>query len=346
MPLWLSLALVPVLILTNAFFVAAEYAVVATDAAGVDALRRRGRARAADAMGRLTADPAGAIGAIQVCITMTNLMLGWIGEPAMTAVLTRAFGPLVREWPGVFVPLSVGLSFVIVTLLTVVFSELLPKALTLKYVLPIAGLTAAPVLAVRRAVWPLVWLMNAMANAVTVTLGLGRVDVAEQQRVTVEELELLARRAGEQGVLTARERGVILAGLAIGRRKAKEVMVHRTKVDHLDLQWTMEENRRALEGYLHSRLPLCDGGMDKVVGVIAAEDFLTAVQDDADVSVLRLIALPAVFVPENVTLDRLLGIFHERRTRFVLLVDEYGGVEGIVTLQDVVDELVGEIRAG
>jgi CBS domain containing-hemolysin-like protein len=340
-----SLSAVPLLIATNAFFVAAEYAVVATDAAGVDALRRSGRDRAARAIERLTAEPAGAIGAIQVCITMTNLMLGWIGEPAMTAALRMLFAPAIEAFPAVLTPVSVALGFVVVTLLTVVFSELLPKALTLRYVPAIATLTAVPVLAVRRAVGPLVWLMNAMANAVTLPLGLGRVDDAPNQRVTLEELELLARRAGQQGVLGPRERSLVLASLAIGRRKAKEIMIHRTKVDRLDLRWAMAENRQAVERHLHSRLPLCDGGMDRVVGLVQTEEFLIACQEaDTDTSVLRLIARPPVFLPLNLTLDRLLNAFHEHHTRFAFLVDEHGGVTGIVTLQDLVDELLGEIR--
>lgn len=345
--LW-SLPAVPLLIAANAFFVAAEYAVVATDAPGVDALRRRGRKRTADAIERLTSEPAAAIGAIQVCITMTNLLLGWIGEPAMTALLGVFFSPMIIAYPKVFAPISVALSFIVVTLLTVVFSELLPKALTLRYVSAFATLTAVPVLAVRRAVGPLVWLMNAMANLVTRPLGLGRVDDAPTQRVTLEELELLAHRAGQQGVLGPRERSLVLASLAIGRRKAKEIMVHRKQVDHLDLRWTMAENRAAVERHLHARLPLVDGDMDHVVGLVQTEEFLTACQDvtddSTDTALLRLIARPPVFLPLNLTLDRLLNAFHEHRTTFAFLVDEHGGVTGIVTLQDLVDELLGEIR--
>lgn len=346
--LW-SLPAVPVLIAANAFFVAAEYAVVSADPAAIDVLRRRGRWRTAQALERLTAEPAAAIGAIQVCITMTNLLLGWIGEPAMTALLGAAFAPVIRAYPQVVAPIAVAISFVVVTLLTVVFSELLPKALTLRYLPALATMTAVPVLAVRHAVSPLVRLMNAMANAVTRPLGLGRVDDAPTQHVTLEEMELLAHRAAQQGVLGKRERGLVLASLAIGRRKAKEIMVHRTQVDHLNLRWTMAQNRAAVERHLHARLPLVDGDMDHVVGLVQTEEFLTACQDvtdDAatDTGLLRLLARPPVFLPLNLTLDRLLNAFHDHRTTFVFLVDEHGGVAGIVTLQDLVDELLGEIR--
>src|SRR5215207_1229202 len=199
---WTSLAAVPLLIGLNAFFVISEYAVVATRPAQVEALRVRGYKRAAAAMAVLKASPASAIGAIQVCITMTNLLLGWIGEPAMSALLRDLFHPLVRVLPApAFTALSTGLSFVLVTLLTVVFSELLPKAMTLRFVEPAARFTAVPVLAIQRAIFPLVWIMNATANAVTRPLGLGRVEDFENQQVTIEELRLMANQAAADGVV-------------------------------------------------------------------------------------------------------------------------------------------------
>src|SRR5688572_20325659 len=167
MPLQWALLVVPLLIGLNAFFVVSEYAVVAVRPAEVQQLRARGRVRSADAIEALKADPTSAIGAIQVCITMTNLLLGWIGEPAMSALLHQLFGPAIRLWPNLLSPVSTLLSFIVVTLLTVVFSELLPKAMTLRYVELAASVSAAPVLAIQKGIYPLVWLMNKMANLVT-----------------------------------------------------------------------------------------------------------------------------------------------------------------------------------
>ena len=341
MSLGWSLAAVPLLIGLNAFFVAAEYALVAIRSPQIELLRNRGRVRSARAMTRLKADPAGAIGATQVCITMTNLLLGWIGEPAMGALLSRIFRPAVRLLPpAVFEGISLTLSFVVVTLLTVVFSELLPKALTLRYVPAVATLTAVPVVWVLRGARPLVWLMNAMANAVTVPLGLGRVDQMEKEWHTAEEIRQIASQAFEQGTVTPRERSLILNALALGRREARQVMVPRVRVDYVDLRRPMDENRRTINRRLHSRLPLCDGGMDRVIGWIPAKDFLSAYNASGDSSCLQLLVRPPVFYPEHVSLDRLLAAFHEHSTELVFLVDEYGGVEGIVTLHDVVDELL------
>lgn len=338
-----SLSAVPVLIGMNAFFVAAEYAVVALRPAQIETIRSDGWRRSAAAIESLKAHPADAIGTIQVCITMTNLLLGWVGEPAMSALLMAAFRPLEHLSPTVIGAASVLLSFVLVTLLTVVFSELLPKALTLKHTRVAAKLTAVPVSGIRWVVRPLVWVMNTLADSVTRPLGLGSVKELEETRVTADELRTMAAQAASDGAINLTERSIVQAALTMGRRRAKEVMVPRTKVAYLDATWDMDRNRSVMNEHLYSRLPLCDGGLDKVVGVVHTKEFLSAYNAEADVSVLRLIARPPSFVPENAPLDSLLRAFHEKGTQCVFLVDEYGGVEGIVTLKDVVDELVGEV---
>src|SRR3712207_1842433 len=266
---WESLAAVPVLIGLNAFFVVGEYAVVATRPAQIESLRARGSRRAAAAIERLKASPASAIGAIQVCITMTNLLLGWIGEPAMSELIRALASPLVNVLRGpVFTAVSTGLSFILVTLLTVVFSELLPKAMTLRFVELAARLTAVPVLAIQRAIFPLVWVMNATANAVTRPLGLGRVEDFENQQITLDELRLMADQAAADGVVTPRERSIVLNALAIGLRTARQIMVPRIKVAFLDVRRSMDENHAVIGERLFTRLPLCDGGLDHVLGVV------------------------------------------------------------------------------
>jgi CBS domain containing-hemolysin-like protein len=341
-----ALAAVPLLIALNAFFVAAEYALVAIRSPQIEAMRAAGRRRSAAAMARLKADPAGAIGAIQVCITMTNLLLGWVGEPAMTELLGMLFAPLAEFVPHrVFRTLSFGLSFVIVTLLTVVFSELLPKALTLRYVTTVAAFAAVPVVGVLMAARPLVWLMNAVADLVTRPLGLGSVTQMEREWHTAEEIRQIASQAAQQGALTPQEQALVLNSLALGKRRARQIMVPRTKVIFLDVTRPMEENRRTINDYLYTRLPLCEGGLDHVIGWVPTKEFLASFHAEGDVQVLRLLARKPVFQPESVPADRLLSAFQRERPGIVFLVDEYGGTEGIVTLQDVVDELLARPRS-
>jgi len=337
-----EILLVPILIGINAFFVAAEYAVVAIRPAQIQQMRLRGRTRSAAAMASLIERPAAAIGAIQVCITMTNLMLGWVGEPVMSRLIIAAVGPLAEALPeNVFKGISTAFAFVVVTLLTVVFSELLPKALTIQHTMAVARWTAVPVLLIRRGVRPLVWTMNALANLATRPLGLGKLTDAEKPRSSAEELRILTAEAAADGVITPHERAVVLNALTLGARTAKQIMIPRVRVAYLDLTRSMDENRQVMNDYLYSRLPLCDGGLDHVIGVVHTKDFLSAYNEQGHSSVLSLIARPAVYAPENISLDRLLGVFHDNRTQLVFLVDEHGGVEGIVTLRDVVDELLG-----
>lgn len=333
---------VPALIALNAFFVAAEYAVISLRSAQIAMLRNAGRLRVAQAMSQLKADMPSAIGAIQVCITMSNLLLGWLGEPAMSRLLDRLLLPLGLVLPrGLSTGISIALSFLIVTLLTVVLSELLPKALTLQHTIGVARITAVPMVLVLRGIRPLVRFMNAMASVVTRLLGMGPVRI-EGEIHSADEIMLIATEAAEAGTLTPRERSLILNSLTLGRKTARQIMVPRVRVDYLDLQKSMEDNFAVVDRSLYSRLPLCNGGMDHVVGIVYTKEFLTAYHAGADVSMLPLIARPPVFVPATLRLDKLMTVFHEEKTRMLFLVDEFGGVEGIVTLADVIDEILSQ----
>lgn len=343
MSLGLQILAVPVLIAVNAFFVVAEYALVAIRTSQIEELRKKSPG-AADALRVLKSRMSSTIGTVQICITMTNLMLGSLGEPAMTQVLLMLFkglpdGPVTQG-------VSITLSFVLVTLLTVVLSEMVPKALTLQYTLRLASLIARPILLIQRLLKPLVWVMDTSANLTTRLLGLGQVNIADTG-FTVEELRQIASDAAESGNLTSQERSLILNSLTLGRRAAVEIMVPRMRVSYLDLQRSMKENLDAISKYLFSRMPLCDGGMDHVVGVVYTKEFLTAVQEtEQDSSVLLLISRPPIFAPATIALDKLLTRFHDDKTHLIFLVDEHGSVKGIVTLTDVVNELLGPMHEG
>jgi CBS domain containing-hemolysin-like protein len=217
----------------------------------------------------------------------------------------------------------------------------LPKALTLRYVPAVATVTAVPVLWVLRTTRPIVWLMNGMANLVTKPLGLGGVDEMEKEWHTAEEIKLITSEAAEQGALTPRQRSLILNSLALNARTVRQIMVPRVRVAWLDLRKSMDENRRVMNEHLYSHLPLCDGSLDRVVGVVHTKEFLAAYHAAGDTTCLQLLASAPHFVPDTLRADHLLSAFADHQTEFLFLADEYGGVEGIVTLADVVDELVG-----
>lgn len=343
MPGGLELAAVPLLIMACAFAVAAEYAFVAIRPVQIEGLEKQGWRRTAHALSALKAEPARAIGAIQILITVCGLLLGLFGEPVLSGIIEAAIAGFVDVTQGVWQVTSSVVAIALVTYLTVVFSELLPKAVTLRYVPHVAKVTAVPTLLVYRATSPFVWLMNRTADLVTVPMGMGRVEEMEGGIThSADEIRLMTRAAADEGKLSGQERSLILNTLSLGRRRAKQIMVPRVKVAYLDLKRSMDDNRAVMNEHLYSRLPLCDGGMDNVVGVVHTKEFLSAFNAEGDVSVLGLIARPAVFAPESIALDQLLILFDQKKTQLAFLVDEHGGVEGIVTLRDVVDELVGE----
>jgi CBS domain containing-hemolysin-like protein len=345
---WPRLVAVPILIALNAFFVVAEYTLVALRGPGIEAMRARGTRgarKAADALVAMKDDMAGAIGAIQICITLVTLLLGSLGEPALGHLLIQLMGPAKDLVPdAVFHTFSTAMAVLIVTLLTVVLSELVPKAVSLQYTVALARFTAVPMYRIRIAISPAVWVMGKLANATTRVLGLGQVKI-EDAPPGLDEIRLMAAEAGEQGVLTPRERFLVLNALTFGRRRAHEIMVPRVRTAYLDITWSMDENRRVMSEYLYSRLPVCNGGWKQVMGVVYTKEFLTAYEEPgSDSSVLLLIARPPVFAPLNVELDRLLTLFHESKQHLIFLVDELGTVDGIVTVADVVDELIGEVN--
>jgi putative hemolysin len=335
--------LVITLLLANAFFVATEIAMVSVRSVHFEQLRARGKHRTAAILTRLKEQLTSVVGAIQVGITVSNLLLGSLAEPILTKGLQQVLGPAFNALPASVAQFTATtMGFLFVTYLTVVFSELLPKVLAIRFVVLVASLSARPVKFLLTLTWPLVWLMNKSANLVTRPLGLGDVEEAEKEIHTLDDLRLITSEAAEHGTLTNRERSLILNSLALGRRTARQIMVPRVKVAYLDLKKSMDENRRVMNEHLYSRLPLCDGSIDKVVGIVPTREFLAAFNAEGDTSVLQLISRPAIFAPSTISLDKLLVLVDERRTQMVILVDEHGGMEGIVTLRDIVDELVGQ----
>lgn len=204
---------------------------------------------------------------------------------------------------------------------------------------------APPITLLAKVVAPLVWVMNLLANAITLPLGLGRVEDAEKQTVSADELKLMANQAVEDGVVTPQERRIILASLTLGRCKARDIMVHRKLVQFVDVSKSMDDNKQTVDSALHSRFPLCNIELDKTIGVLSAKDFLTAYHAGGDTAMLQLISHEAIFVPEMITLDKLLTQLRDNKAQMVFLVDEYGSVQGMVTLQDVVDELIADDRS-
>ena len=328
--LWRMLAVLA-LVGANAFFVVAEYAVVTARRGRLTERAEAGRAGARAAL-RLMDDPVRVISTVQVGITAIGILVGAIGEP------------LVRDLLGDAIPPSIAfiLAFATVTYLSVVLGELVPKALTLDRAETLAMLVAPPVEMIARVLRPAVWVLQQSARIFLLPFGVRDVVVGETIR-SPDELRALVDEAEESGVIPRAQEELLHNVFRFADREAADVMVPAADVTWLDIDATCAEGvDRALETS-HNRLPVGRGTIDRLVGVVHLRELVDAARETPDAPLEPLVR-PALIVPETKDLGPLLRELRERRQHMAAIVDEYGGTVGIVTLEDIVEEIVGDIE--
>jgi putative hemolysin len=322
---------VSALVAVNAFLVAAEFAVVVARRGRLAPQARRG-SRGAQAALRLMDEPVRVISTTQVGITAIAILTGAVGEP------------LVRDLLGDGLPR--GLAFVIalsvVTYLSTVFGELVPKALALDRAEAILVAVAIPLELMTKALRPLVWLLEASAQLALRPFGVRRVVVGETVR-NAEELRAMVDEAEGAGVIPRSQEKMLHNVFDFAHREAADVMVPAPDVAWLDGNLTPEQALDRVAERPYSRYPVGEGSLDRLAGVIHARDLLAAARH-APAAPIRGSARPALVVPEAKDLGALLRDLREARRHLAIVLDEYGGTAGIVTLEDVLEELVGEIE--
>jgi CBS domain containing-hemolysin-like protein len=342
--LW-GLVLVGVLVGVNAFFVAAEYALVRVRRTQMETLEARG-SRAATVVLHGLHHLSRYIAGAQVGITLAGLASGLFGEPALAALidpLGAVLFPPSLLGPEASMGLSTGLTLLVITYLLVVVGELLPKAITLQYPDRVALLVARPL---QLAVWvftPLVWSMTALGTRL---LRLLRLPPPEDSQGTysVEELQLLIVQSHQAGILEDIERRVMQRGTQVGDLCVADVMIPRLDIVAVDLTRPVEEVLDRAAQTIHTRLPAYEGDLDHVVGILHLQDLFKFTRQASPTPDLRPLVRTVVFVPEKMPLDELLRTFQQRHTQLALVVDEHGSLEGLVTLEDVVEEVFGELH--
>ena len=326
MDLALQLLVVALVIAGNAFFVAAEYAIVT---ARRSKLQQRGGAGAQRAL-KLMEDPVRVIGTVQIGITGLGILLGAVGE----GVFRELFDGAVPSW------LAFVFAFAIVTYLSVAFGELVPKALALHGPERIAVLVAAPITAFSWLVAPAVWVLQGSARFVLRPLGVNAV-AAGDRAVTRDELRGVLQEAEEHGTLGAEEENMLTGVIDMRLRHAADVMRPWDDVDVVRVDDPADEALDAMLMAAHSRFPAVTGE-DEVIGVIHARDAWVARRDGA--SDLRTLVRDPIVVPPTVRIDALLRALRRARQQLAIVVTEYGRPAGIVTLEDILEEIVGEIE--
>ena len=333
MILFLELLAVAALILLNGYFVAAEYALVTARRTRMQALADQGNRRARAVL-KIVADPPRFIAAMQLGVTGTSLAIGALGEQA----LARVFDPIFAS------VIAFALAFLIITFLHVVVGELVPKGVALGYSERTALAVSSPVRGFFVVFKPLIWVLQRSSSAILRALGLTPPG-GEMEVYSEAELKMLLSRSREEGEIEEQEQEMLYKVFDFADKEVSAVMVPRPEVVALSIDLPPEEALAAVIESPYTRYPVYRDSIDQVVGILHVRDLFSAL-NDRGLEAVRLdqILRPAHIVPETKDLAALLGEFRRTNQHMAIVVDEYGELEGIVTLEDLLEEIVGEIE--
>ena len=337
----LKILVVFLLVFGNAFFVAAEFSIVKMRSSRLDVLIAEGNRRASYAK-KLADRLDVALSVTQLGITIVSLGLGWLGEPVVASLLHPAF-----SWFGVpesaVETVSFAIAFFLITSLHIVGGELIPKNVAIRKVESVALTVALPLLVFQRIMYPFVWLLNHVANWAEERMGFSVVTKEEDVAHTEEEIRVLMEESHRQGFIDKTELEFVDNVFDFADLSVREIMIPRTDMVCLDLEDSLEESiETAMEERL-TRYPICDGGKDNVIGFLHIKDFLQTLYKK-EAPDLRKLARHALVVPEAMAVSRLLQTMQQERSQLAIVVDEYGGTAGMVTIEDVIEEIVGDIQ--
>jgi putative hemolysin len=334
-----AVLLILILVFLEAIFVAAEIALVTVRRTRMEQLDDEGH-RGARRVLRLIGQPGRFLAVIQIGITFVTLLAAAFAAESQTGGLKDLFGSI-----PLLAPYAEGLALVVVTaivsLVTILFGELLPKTLALAHAERFAIFFARPVDLMGRLFRPLVWILTETTSAITRLLG---VKEPNPSMISTEELKLLVERGGEQGILEAEEEQMISAVMELGESRIHEVMVPRTDIVAVPVTATFGDVVDAIIRDGHSRMPVFERSIDNIVGLLYAKDLLRYLKGTEEPPEIRTLLRPPLFVPESLSVDDLLHELQRRRVHIAIVLDEYGGTAGLVTIEDLLEEIVGEIQ--
>ncbi|RCH54606.1 hemolysin [Mucilaginibacter hurinus] len=329
------------LVLLNGFFVAAEFAMVRVRGSQIEIKAKAGSQTAKVARG-IMHNLDGYLAATQLGITLASLGLGWAGESVMTAIMLKtfaAFGVVITEsW---VVTASHITAFAIITILHIVFGELAPKSIAIQKSIKTVMAVSVPMKVFFVIFRPFIWILNGFANFLLRTFGI--VSLHGESHHSSEELQYLLEQGKESGALDSNEHELIQNVFEFNERVVKNIMVPRTKISGVDISTDKQKLLEIIieEGY--SRIPVYEDVIDKIVGIVHAKDILPLLVRNEDINLKDIIRKP-YFIPETKKINDLMAELQQKRMQIAIVLDEFGGTAGMVTLEDIVEELVGEIQ--
>lgn len=339
-PILFQLLLVFFLIAMNGFFVAAEFACVKIRPSRLETLIQEGSRQAKYAK-KLTDHLDASLSVTQLGITLASLGLGWVGEPAVATLIlpiTHAVG--LDDVVGHTI--SLALAFSIITGLHIVLGELTPKTMAIQNVEKIMLSVALPMLVFHRVMYPFVWLLNHVANWVAHRMGFHTASEGDDAH-TEEEIRLLMEESHRQGLIDDTEVDFVDNVFDFTDLNVREIMTPRTDMVCLYLEDTMDENLHIILEEQLTRYPICHEDKDHIVGFLHVKDLMRVMAEERKPN-LRRLARKALIVPESMDVSVLLKTMQKQRSQMAIVVDEYGGTAGMVTIEDIVEEIVGDIQ--
>ncbi len=337
-----DIALTLFFVVLNGFFVAAEFAIVKVRASQIELKVREGNKMAKIAQSMVT-HLDGYLSATQLGITLASLGLGWIGESVVAQLVISSLDFVgISLNPETAHSIALPLSFALITFLHIVFGELAPKSLAIQYAEQVTLGVTFPLRVFYIVFKPFIWVLNHFANFVLRLVGV-RPPSEGSEMHSPEELKFLIAESSKSGVIDDTEQKMIENVFDFAETQVKQIMIPRNKIVGIEVNMSKEETIDAIieEGY--SRLPVYEGRIDNIIGMVFAKDILALLRNSEDFNLKDILRKP-YFVSEENMIDDLLRSLQKRKMHIAVVLNEFGGTAGLVTLEDILEEIVGEIQ--
>lgn len=337
-----NLFVIAILLFANGFFVASEFALVSVRKTRITQLTKEGNFNAKIALEALK-DLDRFIAAVQLGITISSIGLGWVGEATLSSMIEPLFHFLPQNYQLVAAhSISVALAFALITIMHVVIGELMPKSIALQYPEKVSLMVAVPMKIITKLFGPFIFMLNGLGNFL---LKIFKINTSPTSHLahSIEELNMLINASYNEGVLNETEREMLQNVFKFSDLTAKQVMVPRTDMACISSDITFDELNALTEEMQYTRYPVYEENLDHISGILHVKDLYGISLRKEEFSLEKLLR-PVLLVPETITMDHLLREFKKRKSQMAIVIDEFGGTSGLITLEDVLEEIFGDVQ--